>query len=188
MENCCWSSYWKIVCNFARGHSLTFWNTSSTVLHRLPGWLVPLAKLVFQAQPPPSPTVREYCLSDLLASVSAFLQFLKDAVKLLKPLAQNQFRVETMVLPRKHQLVNVWGLVTAGVSLRFVCAFPSRKCSHSVFGDECVSFFFPGKMKSICSCKNPSDTSLKSHLKSFAPFIPFRPSPNQDYYITDLSS
>lgn len=50
-----------------------------------------------------------------------------------------------MVILRKHQLVNVWSLVTAGVPLGFICAFPTRMLAHSVFKDKCVFFPFQGE-------------------------------------------
>lgn len=50
-----------------------------------------------------------------------------------------------MVILRKHQIVNVWSLVTAGVQLGFISAFPTRTLADSVFRDECVSFPFQGK-------------------------------------------
>lgn len=50
-----------------------------------------------------------------------------------------------MVILRKHQIVNVWSLVTAGVQLEFISAFPTRMLADSGFRDECVSFPFQGK-------------------------------------------
>lgn len=50
-----------------------------------------------------------------------------------------------MVIFRKHQLVNVWSLETAGVPLGFICASPTRMLAYSVFRNECVSFPFQGK-------------------------------------------
>lgn len=118
------------LCQRAQPHFLEHKQYSTP---RTTGLACSTGKTCFPAQPPPSPTAREYCLSDLLASVSAFPQFLKNVVKQLKLLAQNQFRAENIALPRKHQIVNVWDLVTAGVPLQFICAFPSRKCSYSGF-------------------------------------------------------
>lgn len=69
------------LCQRAQPHFLEHKQYST---QRSTGLACSTGKTCFPAQPPPSPTAREYCLSDLLAFVSAFPQFLKDAVKLLK--------------------------------------------------------------------------------------------------------